>query len=1573
MAPVTKVALVEGSCESLNEDNASGPYSILCLESKVKKVPAKINSDRYDNKEKVDKENQSVRKRSFENENKFRENDTYYLGNKTNSVDNLNHVYRFDETFKKNCTFDNVNSAKSSDDLRKLFFKEKIANRNYSYASTSSNESLPNDNKRKQELHNLTQSIENIIQLHKVGNQTFDLKICQNLTYSSESLNKLEHNLTHTKPTNSRYTVTTSSAVKLKNHEPRDGIDCSNFAPNSKKRTNETFGVEPNILESQSSESCNVDSVSYTPETLPYLPINKSCEDLLNDSTLEVKRRRTSNPKCHKPGGTVLRHSPLDKPNSLPQLRGSYQNATPCNSLKNLTQSTPKRNDSLDDLRKLRYSGIYLNNRDSINNKDDDNSKRDSLELEESLGILTPDQMVDFDKARSPSLENNPFLSTKCVTKEINKGAFDVLNVLNIDTSRIKETKEEVQSPNITSVTEYSLGLIDPEQLQSVTILKTDTTMNLELPLDSIVNNSKDFTLTRCEETPSPEELPLDTTPIVESEPKSDNATKSKTSNSFVTSITSITSLDNGYQGDGEMSRPASRGPDNSPLTRRPYPRPQPRRPDPMTDSDFYTESDVDNHEDNQIKGDRRAQVIDGTLYGVDPQAAADIYVNNRENMDSSGIFTDIESGLRNEDEIENDHDNENSCTVPPDVSPSDSSKTISGNSQSNLQEILQQNVSLNDTNESLNKTVKENPKKRTAPSPGISSPSSLSSPRHHSKDENAAKKYKMPKREVASKVKAMIGPSQSPSAEKKVVKKPVNRWDAVMNKISKNEQNKTNLKDIKSKVFDNVHLNNSPSIPRNETRKTNQRPVVNQNNKTRRIRTRTTHNSSPLKKVITGNVESSIHSSLSDLSASTTPPKKSPSSAKKREAIQVTQVLTPNKLSTRNQQNLAESKKNANISPSSSNELKNRRNIFSSKEKPKQQSTLPKESSKLTVKGGRTSPSVRPPAPQPLRAPAKKAPPLPRTAEALAVLVQHLVFNVEAFQVPHLRREVEKCRIETEEIRLACRQLEDALADERGKQIAVVEEERSKCHEDIVEMVEKHRVEVAQLTQQHEQELILAKENVEKQLSHKHEAQLRTVRQELEKLQRSHEQSLEILREENDAIREEVDEKNLELEKVNHESIKLKQDYESKEIKLKEEVDMMKQQKDRLKQQIIKLELDYQEKIDGLIEENKRLREENDRLLSYGDDKDIGAQEVQSLRAVLELKQTEVADLRKSLGQANHKLDILINAEEKALALHARCEDLQHQLQRKSEYEQNLIQENQKLQESFKEEINQKRRLSQYNEELQWKLRQNKDVITKVIEQAEETVFNRSNVFSSSFSEKHSAVAKANLERTLSFREKSLSNKSNASLDTSLRSRKSKPSLETEMEDLSPPSSPKVKGVVEKSDSVSYVLDLDESPDVVASRIVRRSFRNTTPPKNTPTKSPSNKRPRMRNPLSTSASSSSIITSNREECDRPKSASSRNGNSDDDVFMWNNTAQSTPVTYDEDKRPDSRLSTSPGIKLDDDLDEDHEVDLELPALPSEMDKRNGILALPSPKHLAGDANVSDSNSEDESTSSSQL
>jgi len=595
------------------------------------------------------------------------------------------------------------------------------------------------------------------------------------------------------------------------------------------------------------------------------------------------------------------------------------------------------------------------------------------------------------------------------------------------------------------------------------------------------------------------------------------------------------------------------------------------------------------------------------------------------------------------------------------------------------------------------------------------------------------------------------------------------------------------------------------------------------------------------------------------------------------------------------------------------------------------------KEVSRATVKGGRVSPATRPP--QPPRAPVK---PAPRTAEALAILVQHLVFNLEAFDNPNLKKQLERSRKEATDALQTSREIEQMLLSERQKNLEVISEERDKFNAEIMQLIEKHRQEIIEIKAQNEEtEKIIQTEKSKLSESYKNvqDEQQRVFKNEFEKLQKTHQESLEILREENDAIREEIDEKIeriKELETYKFESEKLRKDYEAKEIY-------------------------YKEKLAAMQEEVALLKEQNETFFnvsassstssSSGSGSSAGdnsLQEVQSLRAVLELKQSEVAELRKSLAEALQKADMLPIAEEKISGLTAKCEDLLHQLERKNEYETHLLAENKKMQGMLKEESNQKRRLSQYNEELQWKLQQNKEVVTRVLEEAEATAFNRSNL-SASFSERHYTTPRNNFERTLSFRD------ARSKCDSAQITRKCKNSFEIEFDDISPPSSPKVKGVVEKSDSVSYVLEMDESPEVVASRIVRRSFRNATPPKNTPTKSPANKRPRKNAPLSLSSSTSAIMGMNKMDVssNRARSATIRNNSEcQEDVFSWQG-----------DKKFSSEYWNGEG-----DFEED--LDIKLPALPSEIGRKNGT-TLPVPKHLAGEAMLSESNSEDESSVSS--
>lgn len=532
------------------------------------------------------------------------------------------------------------------------------------------------------------------------------------------------------------------------------------------------------------------------------------------------------------------------------------------------------------------------------------NSPVETLE-EESLGILTPNQMKEFpqfiDSSKTPSSDDlKSLISSKISDKTISNSrtpssenlgslphdGFKIplpvnngmeLPVQNIELTRPDsiELKQplntptkvcktaELSSPSFVdqSTLDFSLGLIDEDMLASTTFSSNlEKTANMDLLLDPV---NLDETLEdlkkipRCDQTPSPEDLPLDpidpkmellepgsSNSCIESDTKTDSSSKSAPNtktNSFITSITSITSLDTGYQGDGEMSRPASRGADHSPIAHKPNipaavnlhrHRAVTRRQDPMTDSDFFTESDLDGHDEAGFRGDRMAQVIDGTLYGVHVQAApgaANIYINNHEEMDSSGIFTDLDPRT---DDFSDGERNKDVIKVIDDKSPSDvSTKSISENSQE--LKILTVDVTLtNETKmveplqEKMENTVEEKVK---SPIQSLAStPNSRKNTRTRTslpKDERPNKKLKMPKRNVVSKVKTMMESSKSVDSENQENRKPsrktVNRWDAVMNKISKgqdDQKSKLRLTQVKSKIA--CGITGHPTNKRNENNK---------------------------------------------------------------------------------------------------------------------------------------------------------------------------------------------------------------------------------------------------------------------------------------------------------------------------------------------------------------------------------------------------------------------------------------------------------------------------------------------------------------------------------------------------------------------------------------------------------------------------------------------------------------------------------------------------------------------------------------------------------------------------------
>lgn len=67
----------------------------------------------------------------------------------------------------------------------------------------------------------------------------------------------------------------------------------------------------------------------------------------------------------------------------------------------------------------------------------------------------------------------------------------------------------------------------------------------------------------------------------------------------------------------------------------------------------------------------------------------------------------------------------------------------------------------------------------------------------------------------------------------------------------------------------------------------------------------------------------------------------------------------------------------------------------------------------------------------------------------------------MEAFQVPTLRKQIQKYRTETEENIKALRALEEALTQEKQQHSHEIEEERAKYQNNITRLIENHRQQI--------------------------------------------------------------------------------------------------------------------------------------------------------------------------------------------------------------------------------------------------------------------------------------------------------------------------------------------------------------------------------------------------------------------------------------------------------------------------------------------------------------------------------
>ncbi|XP_017878019.1 uncharacterized protein LOC108623762 [Ceratina calcarata] len=793
-------------------------------------------------------------------------------------------------------------------------------------------------------------------------------------------------------------------------------------------------------------------------------------------------------------------------------------------------------------------------------------NKQNSFEHDESLGILTPDQMTDFTVAlecsRTPSCEN----------------------ITGSGGSRLALTRASASRPSAEA---------EPTEEAS------------------------------SERTPSPEELPLD--------PKPTEPIRGTVPISFVTSVTSITSLEAGYQGDGENSRPASRGAD-PPSVAPPPNLPVPCRQDPMTDSDFFTESDADAYEEI-VRGDRKAQVIDGTLFCAPGGRRCPSFT--AEEMDSSGIYSDLDKrqdDLHAPEEAVEENEGHTPDTIDTEVSQRSQLTPVKPEV---IMDYLQVTSNLDSSGDN---SGSPNPADVTV----IEVRSSDRTKVQGKTDSSTLKKYKMPKRNVVSKIKAMIESGPKDEAEKEARRsqrsRKGGRWDAVMSKIEagKNEQRvkgRSVRKEVKSRISQTIGQPSSAASAQKKVGDTN-----NNNNKDKRRARGRQEMKSPIQET----ARSSVRSSLSDLSSG--PPKDAP----KRSP---TSVNPPRRLvangrgsSQPNRVNSFDTKKNCveispiNLekSPSASRKptITRRTTIVPAKQHGSTASSKDRETKEHNnaYMVTRASLETRDQAAQTdIPYDALQVKRAEQVIEALSITVQYLAYELDAFSTPKLKKDCENMK---KEWLASCTEIEDLRTRNLG---------------------------------------------IEERLESEREDHRRALDQLREDLEARHAEQIAILEA---ALQEESRRCEVRLRDSLNEAAK---EHRAAVTKLRAEQEA----------ELLRKESEFKRK--------SVVHDQGAALIA----------EVESLRSVLEIKSQEIAALRSELDNSRREIEDKEALQQRVDAFEARCEDLKAQIQCKETLERQLSHDNELLHESIHQISKQNKRLSQRNEELQWRLRQKNEVVT--------------------------------------------------------------------------------------------------------------------------------------------------------------------------------------------------------------------------------------------------------------------
>lgn len=430
------------------------------------------------------------------------------------------------------------------------------------------------------------------------------------------------------------------------------------------------------------------------------------------------------------------------------------------------------------------------------------------------------------------------------------------------------------------------------------------------------------------------------------------------------------------------------------------------------------------------------------------------------------------------------------------------------------------------------------------------------------------------------------------------------------------------------------------------------------------------------------------------------------------------------------------------------------------------------------------------------------------KAVEALTVLLHHLANTYDPFSTPRLKAEVRRLNSQLTETRLS---LDESSAAIRRLQEA--EASTAERHsKEVKELKEQHKVTLEQLTAQHKHDLDLALEKHRKELSKFAEDQ-QTQRDEVS---RAHTAEVEQLEGEWRAKLDVQHEKHLcALQELNtqhmHQVRELESSRRARERELEETNFRLQEEQTALKVQSKKLE-------------ETLLNDTDHRLAAVRKMCASLKSEVDSLKSVVEMKNSEIHGLRSQVVEVGRLTSDLEVARERARALQAKTEDLQAQMEKKAQQERSLVNEHRLLVETCQRESNVNKRLSLENEELAWKLRQREELLMTVSAPPPSTSSPSSLDMLSRTPASPRAATPQSTPRSPRVAPRACGSVSPCKSEPGRRRHRGGSGGGMEVTvgaPESPPPSPCVKAVVEKSNSVSFILDLtegrpsDTSPEV--------------------------------------------------------------------------------------------------------------------------------------------------------------